>query len=279
MPPQQRHDASVNPPPSLAAPPALPDKPSKGSRPLREPEIKKDVAGSDAPGSGERDANQELAAGNLGHGRCRHAGRFGAGLCGCADGDAGWGAEHHHRGLCVFAGARRRHRQCPAEQQFRAGPGLLERHRGAHPGARPGRRDRDQVRRDDRVRGRHQPLGQQRRDLGLPVGRVRRDPDGRRGRRARQQRGRRSDAGGGYRRYRRHGDRHHRHAGDQAAEHRRRDQDPLLQPVVRRPAGRGQLPRPTRTRSTAAPATATRWRPRAAAAVPATRPRTSSKAG
>ena len=61
------------------------------------------------------------------------------------------------------------------EQDDRAGrdplaqPRLPQRHRGPRPRPRQERGDGHGVRRDDRVRGRHQPDRQHRRDLGVPL--------------------------------------------------------------------------------------------------------------
>ena len=82
-------------------------------------------------------------------------------------------------------------------------PRLPQRHRGPRPGPRQERGDRAGIWCHGRVRGRHQPDLQHRRDLDVPARRLGRAAHGRRGRCRRQQHHRRPDDRGRHGRYRR----------------------------------------------------------------------------
>ena len=154
-----------------------------------------------------------------------------------------------------------------------------QRHRGPCPGPRQERGDRAGIWCHGRVRGRHQPDLEHRRDLDLPARRLGRAAHGRRGRCGRQQHHRRPDDRGRHGRYRRLDFVVCRIArrGRVPDRDRRRDQDPLLHAELRRIQPGRQL-HADRRRVDSGDQQRRLHRQQEAATTPRWRPRTSSRA-
>ncbi len=176
---------------------------------------------------------QESRFGHVGAGRCCHAG-LGCGSRFGRRGDAGWRSRPDADRLHAVRGVRRRAGRPCARRHPGARPRLPQRQRGPRPRPRQGRAERPRIRCHDRVRDRHQPVAEHRRDLAVPARRVGRDPDGRRGRCRRQQCGRCPDHRRRHGWYRRFGRGDLGGPGRLHHQHQRRDQDPLLHAVLRR---------------------------------------------